>query len=96
MKRLLLTPKAKTDLGGIWDFSNLRWGAAQAEKYTRELWQAMQSQAVDWSTSSDISAVRKDYRKIKSGSRVIFFRITPDAMEVVRILHEKMDFDRHL
>lgn len=96
MKRLLLTPKAKTDLNGIWDFSDLQWGAAQAEKYIRELWQAMQSLAADSSASSEITAVRNGYRKITSGSHVIFFRNTSDTLEVVRILHQKMDFDRHL
>lgn len=95
MSQVVLSPKAKSDLSDIWSYTLAEWGIDQAEKYIRELWAAMQGQALDISTSTDISDVRKGYRKVRSGSHVIFFRFTDDGIDVVRILHQRMDFERH-
>ena len=47
--------------------------------------------------SVDIGDVRKGYRKVRTGSHVIFFKVTRNGViDAVRILHQKMDFDRHL
>jgi toxin ParE1/3/4 len=91
-----LFPKAKLDLSGIWDYTYQEWGLEQAEKYMQTLWQSMQGLIVDPSTSVDIGYVRKGYRKTRTGSHVIFFKLADDGINVVRILHQKMDFERHL
>lgn len=96
MNQVTLSPKAKADLSDIWDYTLAEWGISQAEKYVRELWAAIQKQASDSSASVDISDVRKGYLKSKSGSHVIFFTLTADGINVVRILHQRMDFERHL
>ncbi len=96
MKQVALSPKTKADLSNIWEYTLTECGISQAEKYVRELWAAMQKQACDSSTSVDISHVRKGYRKTKSGSHVNFFKLPPAGMDVVRILHQRMDFERHL
>jgi toxin ParE1/3/4 len=97
MRRIILSPKAKVDLSQVWDYTFAEWGAEQAEKYIRELWAAIEEQSSDLTKSVDISDVRKGYRKVRSGSHVIFFKVTKGGiLDVVRILHQKMDFDRHL
>ena len=96
MSQTILSPKAKVDLSDIWDYTLAEWGVDQAEKYVRELWAAMQAQALDYSTSTDISDIRKGFRKTRSGSHVIFFKLTDDGIDVIRILHQRMDFERHL
>ena len=96
MNEILFSPQAKADLSAIWDYTYTEWGAEQAEKYVRDLWTVLQEKTRDLTKSVDISDVRKGYRKIQAGSHVIFFRVTRDgAVDVVRILHQKMDFDRH-
>lgn len=96
MSQVILSPKAKSDLSDIWEYTLAEWGIDQAEKYVRELWAAMQERGFDLSTSTDISDVRKGYRKIRSGSHVIFFKLNREGIDVIRILHQKMDFERHL
>lgn len=96
MIRVILSPKAKSDLSDIWEYTLAEWGIDQAEKYVRELWASMQEKGVDLSTSTDISDVRKGYRKIRSGSHIIFFKLTREGIDVIRILHQRMDFERHL
>jgi len=96
MSRITLTPKAKADLDDIWNFTFARWGMGQAEKYVRDLWAAMEKQVNDLPNSIDIGDVRSGYRKVHAGSHVIFFKVTLDGIDVVRILHQRMDFNRHL
>jgi len=97
MSGIVLSLKAKTDLSEIWDYTYSEWGVEQAEKYVRDLWSVMQEQTRELTKSVDIGDVRKGYRKVRSGSHVIFFKVTREGVvDVVRILHQKMDFDRHL
>ena len=97
MSGIVLSPKAKADLSEIWDYTYSEWGVEQAEKYILDLWSAMQEQTLELTKSVDIGDVRKGYRKVRSGSHVVFFQTTNDGViDVVRILHQKMDFDRHL
>lgn len=97
MSGIVLSPKAKADLSEVWDYTYSEWGVEQAEKYIRDLWSVMQEQARELTKSVDIGDVRKGYRKVRSGSHVIFFKVTREGVvDVVRILHQKMDFDRHL
>jgi plasmid stabilization system protein ParE len=44
----------------------------------------------------DASHIRPGYRKIETVSRSVFHRKTNDGVLIVRILHQRMDFDRHL
>lgn len=96
MNRVTLTPRAKADLNGIWDFTVSCWGLAQAEKYIRDLWSCMEKQGNGPANAIDIDEVRQGYKKARAGSHVIFFKQTSCGIDVVRILHQTMDFNRHL
>ena len=96
MIQVIISPKAKSDLSDIWEYTLAEWGIDQAEKYVRELWAAIQEKGCDLSTSTDVSDVRKGYRKIRSGSHIIFFKQTHEGIDVIRILHQRMDFELHL
>jgi toxin ParE1/3/4 len=97
MSEVVLSPKAKADLSEIWDYTYSEWGVEQAEKYVRDIWTVMQEQTSDYTKSVDIGDVRKGYRKVRAGYHVIFFKVTRNGViDVVRILHQKMDFDRYL
>ncbi len=96
MSEIILSSRAKLDLGEIWDYTLSQWGVEQAEKYIRELWSVMKHAAENPTESADIGDVRSGYRKSIAGSHVIFFKITGTGIDIVRILHQRMDFDRHL
>ena len=96
MNRVVLSPRAKADLGEIWDYTLIRWGVDQAEKCLRELWRELERLAENPAAAVDIGDVRAGYRKFRVGSHVAFFRQTATGIDVVRILHQRMDFERHL
>lgn len=50
----------------------------------------------DPSLGRECAEVRPGYRKYPSGSHALFYRLTDDGIDVVRILHERMDYERHI
>ena len=93
-----LSKRAIKDLEGIWRYTLDTWSREQANKYVEDL----------LSACSEISKfpaflgrtyehVRSGYRKYPCGKHIIFYQIrNGGSILISRILHEKMDFDRHL
>jgi toxin ParE1/3/4 len=92
----VLSPRAQTDLEDIWDYTADRWGLEQAETYTRQLWKHITAMVGKPSLGKECSEVRRGYWKYASGAHVLFYRVTPDGVDIVRILHERMDYERHI
>ena len=96
MARYALSPAAQADLENIWEYSLRHWGEAQTETYVRSIQTACESLAKDSIVSRSAEEIRTGYRKVSVGSHVMFFRIQQDVVEIMRILHQSMDVDRHL
>jgi toxin ParE1/3/4 len=94
--RYVLSRRAQADLDAIWDHTESQWGLQQAERYIRQIWQDIDTVAAEPMLGRDCSEVRAGYRKYRSGSHLLFYRVTTGGIDVVRILHERMDFERHL
>lgn len=90
----VLSPRAHSDLDDIWNRTESRWGIDQAETYTRQLWQHIEAVAAQPTLGRACPEIRAGYCKYASGSHVIFYRPTAGGVDVVRILHERLDFER--
>jgi toxin ParE1/3/4 len=90
--RLLFRPRAVGDIEEIWRYSAARWGPVQAETYLRALRDACGALAAGEIGGTDASDILPDYRKLQVRRHVVFFRQRAyGSIEVVRILHERMD-----
>lgn len=96
MKAYRLTPAAQRDLSEIWDFTEERWDMGQAEKYSGEIRAAIERVAADPGRGRACDELRKGYRRYSIGSHLVFYVETPDSVDVIRILHQRMDPTRHL
>lgn len=96
MTRPALRPRAQRDIEDIWDYSAGRWSVAQAELYIRQIQRALETLAADPRLGRSCDEVRAGYRKYPVGSHLVFYRIVESGIDVVRILHRRMDFGRHL
>jgi len=97
MRRALLSPAAQADLDGIWDYTVTQWGVDQAARYIRDIRDACSALARDERRSRPADDIRAGYRRAPVGAHVLFFRITPAGdIDIVRILHQRMDVNRHL
>jgi toxin ParE1/3/4 len=83
---------AGRDLGSIYDYTIQRWGAAQADRYAAALEAAISGLA----DRAGTGAQRGGYRRVRCGSHFIFYRRIGKRIRVERVLHERMDFPRHL
>jgi toxin ParE1/3/4 len=92
-----LTPRARRDLAEIWDYSESQWGVAQADRYVRMIAAACDALAAGRAKGRSAEFIRAGYFRYNVGSHVLFFRERKrSGIEIVRILHQRMDFERHL
>lgn len=96
MSRYTLSPRAQEDLSEIWDYSVERWGVDQADAYLRLLQRAIEAVAADPRRGASCEEARAGYRKYPAGSHILLFRQSLAGIDIVRILHGPMDFERHL
>jgi len=97
MAKLVLRQVAIDDLTNIWAYTAETWSASQADKYYESIKLAC-------SEISNNPRVGKAYLKISSNllghkinKHIIFYHIISDnEIEVIRILHERMDFAKRL
>ncbi|MEP7303888.1 MAG: type II toxin-antitoxin system RelE/ParE family toxin [Acidobacteriota bacterium] len=97
MKEFFLSPAARIDLAGIWDYTVKRWGVEQAERYIRELTDACQALTDERLSGRAIDDVRAGYFKLSVGSHFLCYRFTGiGTIEIIRILHQRMDIPERL
>ncbi len=91
-----LSPAAQADLEEIWDYTSRHWGEAQAERYTRDIQAACEAMSDGTLVGRSAENIRAGYRKAAVGSHVVFARERSGRLEIVRILHRRMDVGRHI
>ena len=96
MTGVVLSPRARADLDEIWDYSAEHWGQDQAEEYLRALWRGIGLVGKDPRRGRSCEAIRAGYYRYPIRSHVVFYRMTSTGIDVVRILHQRMDFQQHL
>jgi len=92
---LILSPSAIRDLQGISDYTHRTWGAEQEDRYLKGLWEKLseiQSSPNSCRLRDDLA---KDCRSTRYEMHVIFFTIDGNKLQIIRILHGSMDFQRH-
>ena len=97
MTAYVLSPRAQRDVEDIWDYTVEHWNVRQAETYIRQIKFAIETVAAEPKIARACNDIRPGYWKYPAGSHVVFFRLTDNGtIDVVRILHSRMDFGRHL
>jgi toxin ParE1/3/4 len=91
MAQYRLSPAAIKDLESIWQYTQQQWGVDQAQRYFETLVSAFESIAQTPNTSPACDHIRAGYRSQLIEKHVIYFRITTDGVDVIRILHVRMD-----
>lgn len=86
-----LSPLAKADLEDIWLYTLNNWSLEQADKYYARLMAAIEGLAGGDQIGCDAGDIRAGYWKYGEGRHFIFYVLTDDRLDVIRILHKQMD-----
>lgn len=79
----------------IWLYTMEQWGVAQADAYTDALSSAFELLARNPRRGRTCDDIRKSYRRHLVGRHVVYYRVRDRGIDVVRILHGRMDAARH-
>ncbi|MCR5036858.1 MAG: type II toxin-antitoxin system RelE/ParE family toxin [Bacteroidales bacterium] len=98
MAEYILSKKSLDDLRDIWNYTEKTWSETQADKYYESLVLSFEYIANHPdSVGRSYSEIKPDYRGFHCGRHIIFYRILQNGkVRIIRILHEKMDYPRHL
>ena len=91
MAKYALSNKALEDLSKIWEYTYEVWSELQAEKYYYSLLDSCQDLSEGKLAGKSYTEISPEILGYKSGRHIIFYRKTKNAIEVARILHERMD-----
>ena len=86
-----ISKKAVADLEEIWLYTVEKWSADQADRYYNLIFDEINYISRNRNSGKSMEHVRKGYRASKVKSHFIFYRIVNNTIEVIRILHERMD-----
>jgi toxin ParE1/3/4 len=91
-----LTPKAAEDMEAVWLYSLAQWGAHQTERYIDDLSAAFALLVKNPRAGTGCDHIREGYRKYPVMRHMVYYRLSPYGIEIIRILHERMLAPRHL
>lgn len=88
-----LSALAREDLQSIWLYSVITWSVDQADRYLALTRSEIEHLTKFPLSGKDFGFVKHGYRASKVKSHLIFYKIkNKETLEVVRVLHENMDF----
>ena len=89
-----LTQKAYEDLKSIAIYTQENWGKSQRALYVKMLDDTFHELSNNPKHGVKIDDIREGYYKYRIGRHLIFYRmISEHDIEIVRILHQKMDIE---
>lgn len=93
-----LSKEAENDLENIWLYTFENWSPSQADRYIDLIIDEIEYLSENPDSGKSFESVRKGYFRSKVKSHLIFYKIDSRAekLEIIRILHERMDFEHHL
>jgi toxin ParE1/3/4 len=94
--KLSITPKAESDLVGIWVYTCEAWGADQADMYLDQLEARMKQLPDHPLLGADYGYVLPGYRRLQVEHHAVFYLASDQEVLVVRVLHEDMDAPQRL
>jgi toxin ParE1/3/4 len=89
-------PRARADLADIWAYTFSRWDRGQADRYIGDIHRAMARLADNPALGRRVRGIPSEFRAYRAGSHMIFYRMMRGELHVVRVLHQSMQYLRHL
>ena len=97
MAKVTLRQEAIDDLNAIWEYTFEEWSESQADKYYAALKLDCIQVGNKPTLGKSYAGIENNLFGFKSGKHIIFYQsISTDEIEVIRILHERMDLKNRM
>lgn len=97
MSKYIISEEAVEDINSIWTYTAGNWSIEQADRYYDLILNEIEYLSENFEMARDFGSVIKGYRYSAVKSHLVFFRKTKlNEIEVVRVLHERMDIENRL
>lgn len=94
--QLVIAPAAKNDLKEIYQYGLRQWGQSQSESYLstikKQFWLLTQQPLM----GTERPELLPDTRSLPIESHILFYRVTANRVEIIRVLQGRQDPQRHL
>lgn len=94
--QLVIAPAAKADLKEIYQYGLRQWGQAQSDSYLENLnghfWSLTEQQLMGVERPELLPSIRS----LPIESHTLFYRVTTNTVEIIRVLHGRQDPQRYL
>jgi toxin ParE1/3/4 len=93
-----ISNEALIDLEKIWLYTFETWSIEQADRYYNLIFDEIEFICENPKAGIDYNYVRKGYYRSKVKSHYIFYKVNlnENQIEIIRILHQKMDIENRL
>ena len=88
-----ISATAIDDLEGIWEYTFLNWSKEQADRYHTLIISEIEFIAENKTSGKPMDHVKDGYLVTYVKSHMIFFKRSERTVEVMRILHQRMDIE---
>lgn len=93
-----ISQKANQDIEDIWLYTCENWSSEQADKYFNLIIDEIEYLAEYPESGKDFDQIRKGYFCSRIKSHFIFYKINrkKEEIEIIRVLHQRMDIESRL
>jgi toxin ParE1/3/4 len=91
MREVILRPRAERDIANIANYTIEQWGKMQARQYVATLRSAIQGLGDSALRHPTAEALHPGLRRMPCQRHIIYFLASDRTVEIIRILHERMD-----
>lgn len=95
-RQLVIAPAAKIDLKEIYQYGLRHWGKTQSDSYLENIKEQLRTLVEQHLIGVDRSELLSGSRSLPIESHTLFYRVTPDTIEIIRVLHGRQDPQQHL
>ena len=96
MAKYELSEAADSDLNDIYIYSYREFGERKADAYFRSLEGCFKRLAEFPGLGRPIGHIRPGYFRFPHASHTVYFVKVPGGIRIVRVLHQRMDPERHI
>ncbi|WP_337879952.1 type II toxin-antitoxin system RelE/ParE family toxin [Rheinheimera sp.] len=94
--QLVLAPAAKADLKEFYLYGLRQWGQKQSESYLQQIKNQLWTITLQPLIGRERTELLANIRSLPVESHTLFYRITFNRIEIIRVLHRRQDPGRHL